>query len=72
MPRPLSSPFLSSSEFEEDVTSLTQFSPDMVVEASVRCLRIIIPEFESSTHLPEAMSARYRMCTGLANTCQVS
>ena len=62
---------LSFSDFEDDISSLTQFTPEMVVEASVRCLQIIIPEFQSPTHLPDAMSARYRMCTGLANACQV-
>ncbi|XP_019861423.1 PREDICTED: coiled-coil domain-containing protein 22 homolog [Amphimedon queenslandica] len=57
-------------DFEDEIASLTQFTPEMVVEASVRCLQIIIPEFQSPTHLPDAMSARFRMCTGLANACQ--
>jgi len=42
----------------------------MIVEACVRCLRVINPDFESPTILPEAMSARYRMCSTLANACQ--
>ena len=43
----------------------------MVVEACVRCLRVINPDFQSPTLLPEAMSSRYRMCSTLANACQV-
>ena len=60
------------SDYEEEVSSLTQFSPAMVVEACVRCLQIIDPDFSCPTTLPEVMSARYRMCTSLANACQVS
>ncbi|XP_064404565.1 coiled-coil domain-containing protein 22 homolog isoform X2 [Halichondria panicea] len=55
---------------DEEVTGLQGFSADHVVEACVRCLRLINSEFKSSTHLPEAMSSRYRMCTSLANTIQ--
>ena len=42
------------------------------MEACVHCLRIIIQDFNAPSHLPEAMSARYRMCTTLANAVQVS
>ena len=51
--------------------SLLHFSAAMVVEACVRCLRVILPDFESHTVMPEVMSARYRMCSSLANACQV-
>lgn len=44
----------------------------MVVEACVRCLRVILPDFDSPATMPEVMSARYRMCSTLANACQVS
>lgn len=47
------------------------FSAGATVEACVRCLQRINPEFESPSTLPEAMSARYRMCTNLANSVQV-
>lgn len=60
------------SQFEEgDVNSLGEFTPSQTVEASVLCLQLINPEFQSSKLLPDAMSARYRMCTNLANTVQV-
>ena len=64
-------PHHTLSNYDEEVTSLQQFSSDMMVEACVRCLRVINPDFESPTILPEAMSARYRMCSTLANACQV-
>lgn len=57
-------------DFEDDIVSLTDFSPDKLVEACVHCLRIIIQDFDAPSHLPEAMSARYRMCTTLANAVQ--
>ncbi|KAL5460593.1 hypothetical protein EMCRGX_G034048 [Ephydatia muelleri] len=57
-------------EFGDSVVNLQQFTADMVVEACVRCLKIINPDFDGTTVLPEAMSARYRMCSTLANACQ--
>ena len=59
------------SDFDEEVDSLQGLSAEMIVEACVRCLEIIDPEFQSSKTLPEAMSARYRMCSTLANAIQV-
>lgn len=56
--------------YDEGVSSLQHFSANMVVEACVRCLRVINPDFQSPTLLPEAMSSRYRMCSTLANACQ--
>lgn len=57
-------------EFDENVESLIHFSAAMVVEACVRCLRVILPDFDSPAAMPEVMSARYRMCSTLANACQ--
>lgn len=48
------------------------FSPSETVEAAVLCLQLINPEFQSSKLLPDAMSARYRMCNHLAKTVQVN
>ena len=59
------------SDFDDEVESLQALSADMIVEACVRCLQIIDPEFQSPKTLPEAMSARYRMCSTLANAIQV-
>lgn len=61
-----------SSQFEDNMSSLQAFSAGVTVEACVRCLQRINPEFQSPKTLPEAMSARYRMCTNLANTVQAS
>lgn len=59
------------SDFDDEVDSLQGLSANMIVEACVRCLEIIDPEFQSPKTLPEAMSARYRMCSTLANAIQV-
>ena len=59
------------SDFDDEIESLQALSADMIVEACVRCLQIIDPEFQSPKMLPEAMSARYRMCSTLANAIQV-
>ena len=59
------------SDFDDEIESLQALSADMIVEACVRCLQIIDPEFQSPKTLPEAMSARYRMCSTLANAIQV-
>ena len=62
---------LPPSSVEEDVSSLLSFSPQLLVEACVRCLKIIVPNYEGSHVMPEAMSAKYRMCTDLANSIKV-
>lgn len=59
------------SQFEEEVSSLQAFTTAIIVDACVRCLQRINPDFRSPKVMPEAMSARYRMCTNLANTVQV-
>ena len=64
-------PFFPST-VEEDVSSLVSFSPQLLVEACVRCLRIIVANYEGSHVMPEAMSAKYRMCTDLANSIKVT
>lgn len=64
-------PSLPCSDFDEGVVSLVHFSAAMMVEACVRCLRVILPDFNSPTAMPEVMSARYRMCSTLASACQV-
>ncbi len=61
-----------TSDYDEGRASLAQFTADMMVEACVRCLRATISDFQSPTRLPEAMSSRYRMCSNLANACQVN
>ena len=60
-----------SSEIDDDTRSLVDFTPEVLVPACVQCLKIIIPDFDAPATLPEAMAARLRVCTVLANTVQV-
>lgn len=59
------------SEIDDEIKSLSDFSPEVLVPACVQCLRIINPEFNAPSTLPEAMAARLRVCTALANALQV-
>lgn len=57
-----------------DVQTLRAFTTELVVEAVVRCLRVINPAVGSglSPLLPVAMSARFRLAMSLAQACMVS
>ncbi|MBN3318416.1 CCD22 protein, partial [Atractosteus spatula] len=59
-------------EVGEDVLSVKQFSSELIVEAVVRCLRVIEPSLGSglSHVLPPGMSARFRLGMSLAQACQ--
>ncbi|KAG9477804.1 hypothetical protein GDO78_013011 [Eleutherodactylus coqui] len=59
-------------EVPEEVQSLRQFNTELIVEAVVRCLRVINPSAGSNlSHiLPPGMSARFRIGTSLAQACQ--
>ncbi|KAM8934611.1 coiled-coil domain-containing protein 22 [Pelodytes ibericus] len=59
-------------EVPEDVTSVRHFNTELIVEAVVRCLRVINPSLGASlSHaLPPGMSARFRIGTSLAQACQ--
>ncbi|XP_004872059.1 coiled-coil domain-containing protein 22 isoform X1 [Heterocephalus glaber] len=54
-----------------DVQTLRAFTTELVVEAVVRCLRVINPAVGSglSPLLPVAMSARFRLAMSLAQAC---
>lgn len=54
--------------------TLRAFTTELVVEAVVRCLRVINPAVGSSLSplLPLAMSARFRLAMSLAQACMVS
>ncbi|CAK6449977.1 unnamed protein product [Pipistrellus nathusii] len=54
-----------------DVQTLRAFTAELVVEAVVRCLRVIDPAVGSSLSplLPLAMSARFRLAMSLAQAC---
>ncbi len=60
-------------EASDDIDSVKQFSSELIVEAVVRCIRVIDPVLGSSlpTSLPPGMSARFRVGMSLAQACQV-
>ncbi|CAH1778226.1 unnamed protein product [Owenia fusiformis] len=51
----------------EDVQSLVQFSTELIIEATVRCLKMIDPQTDLPMTLPPAMAARFRLGTSLAS-----
>lgn len=65
--------FVTLSEVNEEVDSVKQFSSELIVEAVVRCIRVIDPGLGSAlpTSLPPGMSARFRVGMSLAQACQV-
>lgn len=65
--------FVSHREVGEDVDRLNQFTSELIVEAVVRCIRVIDPALGEGlpTSLPPGMSARFRVGMSLAQACQV-
>nr|XP_033777360.1 coiled-coil domain-containing protein 22 isoform X1 [Geotrypetes seraphini] len=63
---------LCGAELPDELQSLREFSTEMIVEAVVRCLRVIDPSLVSgiSHMLPPGMSARFRIGMSLAQACQ--
>lgn len=59
------------SDVDEDVRSLKQFSTDLVVEATARCLHAVDPSLDVQHHLPPSMAAQFRIGTSLATAVQV-
>uniref|UniRef100_A0A3Q3B1R0 Coiled-coil domain-containing protein 22 n=1 Tax=Kryptolebias marmoratus TaxID=37003 RepID=A0A3Q3B1R0_KRYMA len=59
-------------EVAEEVDSLKQFSSELIVEAVVRCVRVIESGLGGAlpTSLPPGMSARFRVGMSLAQACQ--
>ncbi|XP_061647987.1 coiled-coil domain-containing protein 22 isoform X1 [Phyllopteryx taeniolatus] len=59
-------------ELSEEVGSLKDFTSELIVEAVVRCIRVIDPGLGSAlpTSLPPGMSARFRVGMSLAQACQ--
>ncbi|XP_056629253.1 coiled-coil domain-containing protein 22 [Triplophysa dalaica] len=59
-------------DIDEDVQSVKQFTSELIVEAVVRCLRVIDPSVGNglSHSLPPGMSARFRLGMSLAQACQ--
>ncbi|KAM7412356.1 hypothetical protein PAMA_022034 [Pampus argenteus] len=59
-------------EVNEEVDSVKDFSSELIVEAVVRCIRVIDPGLGGAlpTSLPPGMSARFRVGMSLAQACQ--
>ncbi|KAK3539356.1 hypothetical protein QTP70_003841 [Hemibagrus guttatus] len=62
----------AGTDIDEDVQSVKQFSSELIVQAVVRCLRVIDPAVGNglSPTLPPGMSARFRVGMSLAQSCQ--
>uniref|UniRef100_T1JM55 Coiled-coil domain-containing protein 22 homolog n=1 Tax=Strigamia maritima TaxID=126957 RepID=T1JM55_STRMM len=61
--------FRQIDDIDDKVDRLKEFSTELIIEATVRCLRVIKPNIELSHHLPPGMSARFRLGSILAQTC---
>ncbi|XP_059188978.1 coiled-coil domain-containing protein 22 isoform X2 [Centropristis striata] len=59
-------------DLSEETDSVKKFSSELLVEAVVRCIRVIDPGLGSAlpTSLPPGMSARFRVGMSLAQACQ--
>jgi len=62
----------SCSDIDEDVRSLKQFSTDLVIEATARCLHTVDASLDVHHRLPPSMAAQFRIGTSLATAVQVS
>ncbi|XP_060107888.1 coiled-coil domain-containing protein 22 [Heteronotia binoei] len=63
---------LSGTDIPDEVQSIREFTTELIVEAVVRCLRVINPSVGGNlSHiLPPGMSARFRIGMSLAQACQ--
>uniref|UniRef100_A0AAQ5ZGE4 Coiled-coil domain-containing protein 22 n=1 Tax=Amphiprion ocellaris TaxID=80972 RepID=A0AAQ5ZGE4_AMPOC len=59
-------------DLSEETDSVKQFSSELIVEAVVKCIRVIDPGLGNAlpTLLPHGMSARFRVGMSLAQACQ--
>lgn len=56
-------------DIDEDVTSLSAFSPEKLVETAAKCLLLIRPDMEIPTSLPAGMAQRYSVTAAIAEAC---
>nr|XP_056707846.1 coiled-coil domain-containing protein 22 [Euleptes europaea] len=63
---------LSGMDIPDEVQSIREFTTELIVEAVVRCLRVINPSAGAglSHILPPGMSARFRIGMSMAQACQ--
>ncbi|KAM6977943.1 coiled-coil domain-containing protein 22 [Aplochiton taeniatus] len=62
----------TGTDVSEEIQSVKQFTSELIVEAVLRCIRVIDPALGSGLppSLPPGMSARFRVGMGLAQACQ--
>ena len=51
---------------------MKEFTTQIIVDGTARCLRAIKDDIQIPSTLPASMSARFRLGTSLATACQVS
>ncbi|XP_015918105.1 coiled-coil domain-containing protein 22 homolog [Parasteatoda tepidariorum] len=52
-----------------EISSLAEFNTSIAIESVIRCLKLINPSLELPNHVPQNMSARYRLGSTLASIC---
>lgn len=58
------------SDIGENIASLKQFTTDIIVDGAAQCLATINEKYKFPKKLPQEMSARFRICTNMANACK--
>ncbi|KJE90241.1 hypothetical protein CAOG_08526 [Capsaspora owczarzaki ATCC 30864] len=57
-------------DIPDDVASIKAFSTDIVVDGAATALATINEKYKFPRRLPNEMSARFRICTNMANACK--
>lgn len=57
-------------DIDDEVQTLEQFTTDLIVDATVRCLEIIQPSTDIPKTLPQNMASRFHLGSALAHACQ--
>ncbi|XP_052281659.1 coiled-coil domain-containing protein 22 homolog [Dreissena polymorpha] len=57
-------------DIDEEVQSLKQFSTEVIVACTVKCLRTIVKDVDLPSSLPQGMAAKFRVGTALASNLQ--
>lgn len=65
-------PKKNSSDIDDNVTSLSEFSPEKIFETVSKCLLLIKSTLELPTSLPPSMAQRFSVATKLSEACVVS
>lgn len=63
--------FANYSNLDEEVSSVGDFTPELVIEAASRCLNIIQPNLDLPLILPANMAMRFKATAAIATACKV-